>query len=110
MGSPIKNWSKLLTADQLPSESFVMPGVSCKTMFNNELWTSEPPISRWSAGRRWCEWCYRYRHRRYDYERYEKRSETLVASERSRRSPSAANACFLVERTSSPCGMSALGH
>jgi hypothetical protein len=40
-------------------------------MFNNELWTSKPPISRWSAGRRWCEWCYRYRHRRYDYERYE---------------------------------------
>ena len=79
-------------------------------MFNNKLWTSKPPISRWSAGRRWCEWCYRYRHRRYDYERYEKRSETLVATERSRRSPSAANACFLVERTSSPCGMSALGH
>jgi hypothetical protein len=30
-------------ADQLPSEPFVMPGVSCKTMFNNELWTSKPP-------------------------------------------------------------------
>ena len=30
--------------DQLPSEPFVMPGVSCKTMFNNELWTSKPPL------------------------------------------------------------------
>ena len=40
MGSPTKNWSKLLTADHSPSER--TPGVSCKTMFNNELWTSKP--------------------------------------------------------------------
>jgi hypothetical protein len=29
----------LLTADQLPSEPFVMRESHCKTMFNNELWT-----------------------------------------------------------------------
>jgi hypothetical protein len=71
-GKPYKELVKIAHPPIIrPSESFVMPGVSCKTMFNNELWTSKPPISRWSAGRRWCEWCYRYRHRRYDYERYE---------------------------------------
>src|SRR4029079_6358642 len=30
--------------DQLPSEPFVMPGVSCTTMFNNELCTSKPVV------------------------------------------------------------------
>ena len=46
-GSLTKNWSKLLTPGQLRSEPFVMPGVSCKTIFNNEVWTSKPllPLS-----------------------------------------------------------------
>jgi hypothetical protein len=45
MGSLTEELVKIDQApDHLRWERSVMPGVSCKTIFNNELWTSKRPL------------------------------------------------------------------